>query len=76
MAEIKMLRQMCALIKSDKLKNEYIKGNLSVMCIARKMKENRLKGYLHFERRHLEDTVKMKGEKSIKNNQARDTPNK
>lgn len=39
-AETKMLRVMCTIIKMDKIRNEYIRKCLGVRNIARKMRED------------------------------------
>lgn len=44
-AEIRMLRWMCVLTRSDVIKNEYMRGNLYVTNIVGKMSENRLRSF-------------------------------
>lgn len=39
-AEIRMLKWMCGVIKLDRIRNKYIRGNLCVANIAGKMREN------------------------------------
>lgn len=43
-----MLTLLCGVTKMDKIKNEYIKGNLDIMNVAGVMRENRLKWFFLF----------------------------
>lgn len=49
-AQMKMLRKICGVAGTDRISNEYVKGNLDVTNIATKMRENRLTWFGHVER--------------------------
>ena len=53
-AEIKTLRFAVAVTRKDKIRNEYIKGNVKVERLGMKMSEGRLRGYGHIMRRDQE----------------------
>ena len=50
-AEIRMLRWMCGVMKLDKIRNERIRGTTKVGEITKKVQERRLKWYGHVMRR-------------------------
>lgn len=57
-AEMRMLKWLCGVIKLDRIRNKYLTGNLSIPNIARKMGENRLGWFGHVEGRNYENIVK------------------
>ena len=50
-AEMRMLRWMCGVMKLDKIRNERIRGTTKVGEITKKVQERRLKWYGHVMRR-------------------------
>lgn len=53
-----MLRRTCGVSMLDKIRNEYMRGNLGVTDIAGNMRENRLRWLGHAERRNNVDILK------------------
>ena len=53
-AEIKMLRWMCAVTRRDKIRNEKIRGSTEVGEISKKVHERRMRWYGHVMRRDEE----------------------
>ena len=73
-AEMRMLRRMCGVMKLDNIRNERIKGTTKVGEIAKKVQERRLKWYVmrreehYVGRRAMEMKVKgrMKREEDLR----------
>jgi len=42
-AEMRMLRWMSGVTKEDRIRNEYVRGNIEIVPNVDKVKENRLK---------------------------------
>ena len=55
-AEMKMLRWMSGVTRTDRIRNEYIRGSLKVVEVSKKIQEARLRWYGHVMRRG-EDNV-------------------
>ncbi|XP_069990585.1 uncharacterized protein [Penaeus vannamei] len=50
-AEMRMLRWMCAVTREDKIRNEYIRGSTKVVEISKKIQKGRRRWYGHLLRR-------------------------
>jgi hypothetical protein len=49
-AEMRMLRWMCGVIRMDKVRNKYIRGSLKIAPVTKKLKGNYLSWYGHVMR--------------------------
>ena len=52
-AEMKMLRMMCGVTRWDGLRNEYVRGSVSVDSIRDKLAQSRLRWFGH-DQQHVE----------------------
>lgn len=56
-AEMKMLRWMVGVNRTDRIRNKYIRGTVKVVEVSKKIQESRLRWYGHLRRRVGEDHV-------------------
>ena len=75
-AEIKMLRWMCGVTRSDRIGNEKIRGSTKVGEISKKVQERRMRWYVHVMRRDEEYVGKRKMGIEVQGSRRRKRPKK
>lgn len=74
-AEMRMLRWMSGKTKKDKIRNEFIRGNLGTAPIGDKMRESQLKWFGHVQRRPMtalerwSETIQVEGARRTRGSQ-------
>ena len=74
MAEMKMLRWMCGVIRMDRVKNEQVRGSVKVSEASLRVQEARLRWYGHLLRRNEQHVTREVMEMEVNGTQKRGRP--